>query len=308
MAGAPRIQVAAPSFTPLPYGLLSSLWDQVRNPDDPHWTSGVTWESTCAQGGTTYDECWAVTGTGGAAPAPGSKASTTSITRRGALPFTVYAEIDCSAPGFWDRAQDFVTEALTQSEQWQVENAIWTGQAGGQSVVWPRLAANASFVEPASGITLGLGATVVSGNSAPMDLVEGWGLLEQALADCYDGVGVLHVPRNLLAQAKHSNLIEDEGGRYRSAGGNLVVFGAGYRGTSPSGTATSGQTWIYATGAMFVYRGRPQVIPVTESLNRSNNTVKALAERTYLVGWDCCQLGVNISTGGIVTGAVGAAT
>lgn len=307
MAGAPRLNVAPPSFTPLPYGLLSSLWDQVRRPDDPHWTSGVTWESVCAQGGTTYDECWAVTGTG-AAPAAGTKASTTSITRRGALPFTVYAEIDCSAVGFWDRAQDLVSDALTQSEQWQVENAIWTGQAGGQPVVWPRLASNAPFVEPTSGITLGLGATVVSGNSAAMDLVEGWGLLEQALADCYDGVGVIHAPRNLIAQAVHSNLIEDEGNRYRSAGGNLVVFGAGYRGTSPSGTATSGQTWIYATGAMFVYRGPQQIIPVRASFDRAENTIKQMTERTYLVGWDCCQLGVNISTGGIVTGAVGSAT
>lgn len=307
MAGAPRIQVEPPSFAPLPYGLLTALDDQIRGTSDPHWTSGVTWESVCAQGGTTYDECWAVTGTG-APPPPASKSSTTSITRRGALPFTVYAELDCSAPGFWDRAQDLTIQTLTQSEQWQVENAIWTGMAGGQSVVWPRLASNANNVEASTNITLGLAATVVSGNSSPMDLVEGWGLLEQALADCYDGVGVIHVPRNLLPQAKHSNLIEAEGSRYRSAGGNLVIFGAGYRGTSPAGVAVSGQTWMYATGAMFVYRGPAQIMPIVSALNRSTNTMKAIAERTYLVGWDCCQLGVNISTGGIVTGVVGGAT
>ena len=306
MVGAPRLNVAAPSFAPLPYGLLSSLWDQVRRPDDPHWTSGVTWESVCAQGGTTYDECWAVTGTGQAAGAPSSKASTTSITRRGALPFTVYAEVDCSAPGFWDRAQDFVTDALTQSEQWQVENAIWTGMAGGQPVVHPHLANNTNLADPGNGsITLETAATVVTGGT--LDVVEGLGTLEKALADCYDGVGVIHASRDLIPAMRHSNLIIPDGPRYRTAGGNLIIFGAGYRGTSPAGVAATGQSWMYATGAMFIYRGPVQIVPIQSSFDRAENTVKALAERTYLVGWDCCQLAVNISAGGVASGTAGAA-
>lgn len=306
MAGAPRLNVASPSFAPLPYGLLSSLWDQVRAPDDPHWTSGVTWDSVCAQGGTTYDECWAITGAGGAAPAAATMASTTSITRRGALPFTVFAEIDCSAPGFWDRAQELITDNFTQSEQWQVENAIWTGVAGGQSVVHPHLAANANLDDPANAsIRLETATQVVTGGT--LDIVEGLGTLEKALADCYDGVGVIHAPRDLIPAMRHSNLIIPDGSRYRTAGGNLIIFGAGYRGTSPAGVATTGQSWMYATGAMFLYRGPMQIIPVRDSIDRAKNTVKAMAERTYLVGWDCCQLAVNISTGGIAAGAAGAA-
>lgn len=307
MAGAPRLNVAPPSFAPLPYGLLTTLGDAVRTPDDPHWQSGATWESVCAQGGTTYDECWAVTGTG-AAPPPGSKASTTSITRRGALPFTVYAEIDCSAPGFWDRAQDFASDALTQSEQWQVENAIWTGVAGGQPVVHPHLANSASLVDQRdASIVLETSATVITGGAGPVDIVEGLGLLEKALADCYDGVGVIHATRDILPAMMHSNLLVPDGFRYRTAGGNLVIFGAGYRGTSPAGAAVTGQSWLYATGAMFVYRGPAQIIPIRASLDRAENTIKAMAERNYLVGWDCCQLAVNISTGGVVSGTAGAA-
>lgn len=292
MAG-PRQIVQPPSFTPLPYGLLTTLRNDTRTGDTDRWTGGVTWDSICAQGGTTYDECWSVTGSGAPPPEPGAKASTTEITRRGALPFTVYAEVDCSAPGFWDRAQSFVSDALTQSEQWQVENAIWTGMADGKSVVWPRLAADADHFDP-QGVTLQTAATVVTGG--PYDIVTGLGALEKALADCYDGVGVIHAPRDLLPPMQNATLITREGDRYRTAGGNLIVFGAGYRGTSPAGAATPGESWMYATGAMFIYRGDVQIMPLRSGLDRANNTLKALAERTYLVGWDCCQLAVNIST------------
>jgi len=284
-------------FTPLPYGLLSSLRTDIREPDDPHWQSGITWESICAEGGTTYDECWAVTGTG-SAPAPSEKSPTAAIGRRGALPFTVYSAVDCSAPGFWDRAQELLDDTFTQSEQWQVENAVWSGTAGGQPVVWPRLASNADNVEATTNVTLGTAADVV-GDGTAIDIVTGLGELEKALANCYDGVGVIHAPRNLLAPMANAHLIQldSTGTRYRTVGGNMIVFGAGYSGTGPAGQSTDNETWMYATGAVMIYRGPVQVMPPASGLNRSNNSLTALAERTYLVGWDCCHLAVNISTG-----------
>ena len=291
----PRLNVSPPLFTPLPYGLLTSNLD-IRSPDDPHWQSGITWESICAQGGTTYDECWSVTGSG-SAPPPSSKSPTSSIGRRGALPFTVYAEVDCSAPGFWERAQNFVSDTLTQSEQWQVENALWTGVAGGRPVVWPHLAANTSVTDE-SGVALQSAAVTVSGSATPMDVVEGLGVLERDLANCYDGVGVIHAPRNLIHPLTSARLINAVGGRYYTVSGNLIIFGAGYTGSSPAGVTTVGQSWMYATGALVIYRGPQQIMPLVSALNRSKNTVKALAERSYLIGWDCCHLAVNISTGG----------
>lgn len=302
----PRQYVSAPAFTPLPFGLLSALGPDVRMPRDAHWQSGITYEPICAQGGTTYDECFSVTGTGGAPVPPASKSPTTTIGERGAMPFTVYTEVDCSAVGFWERAAEIVGDAYTQSEQWQVENALWSGVAGGQPVVWPHLAANAQFSD-ANGIILQTAATPVSGLSTPLDIVEGLGALEAALGDCYDGVGVIHAPRNLIAPMSQAQLIVREGPRYRTMGGNIIVFGAGYRGTSPAGASVSGQTWMYATGAMFIYRSSVQVFRGNEIIDRAKNTVKALAERTYLIGWDCCHLAVNISTGGVVVGAVAAA-
>lgn len=303
MPARPRTYVSASAFTPLPFGLLSALRPAIRTPGDQHWQAGISYETVCAQGGTTYDECFAVTGTGGAAPVPPStKAATTAIARRGATAFTVYAELDCTAPGFWERSDQMINEAFTQSEQWQVEHAFWTGLAGGQPTVFPHLASNTTL-EDGAGFTLQTSATPVSGLSGPLDIVEGLGALEAAMADCYDGVGVIHAPRNLIAPMVEARLVERDGDRYVTAGGNIVVFGAGYRGTSPSGASVSGQTWMYGTGAVFIYRSPTYTFNGRDSLDRNENTLKMMVERNYLVGWDCCHFAVNISSGGVVTGA-----
>lgn len=307
----PRTYVAAPSFTPLPYGLLSTLEPDIRRPANNHWQFGVNYEPICAESNTTFGDCFAVSGNGlgivGDAP---RKIATATVARRGATPFTVFSEVDCSAVGFWDRAEEVVGNSFTQSEQWQVEYALWTGLADGQITVFPHLAANTVVVDE-FGITLQTAASPASGVSTPLDIVEGLAQLEAALSDCYDGVGVIHAPRTLIAPMADAHLIVETSNGYRTVGGNIIVFGAGYRGTSPAGILTPGQAWMYATGAMFIYQSRAQVLPVhptrgrgENSYDRANNTVKAIVERTYVIGWDCCHIGVNVSTGGIATGAV----
>ena len=57
-----RQYVPAPSFTPAPYGLLTTLAGRVRTPTEPHWQLGVTYEPLCGAGGTTYERCFTVTG------------------------------------------------------------------------------------------------------------------------------------------------------------------------------------------------------------------------------------------------------
>ena len=144
----PRLNVVAPSFTPLPYGLFSALADVTRNPRTFHWEAGVQWESICASSTTTFDPCVSVTGSAGldVGPAP-DKAETASYEQRGATPFTVLAEIDCSAPGFWDRAGVDINRVFTQAEQWQVERALWTGIAAGVPVVYPHLAEDTAVTD-----------------------------------------------------------------------------------------------------------------------------------------------------------------
>lgn len=283
----PRQYVAAPTFTPLPYGLLTALSTEIRQPSDEHWTGGVTWESICTDTvGLTYDECLVVSGVGGSLPEPPSKSATASFDPRGALPFTVYFEIDCSAPGFYDRVDEAITFATAIAETRAVEQALWTGvSAPNVASVYPHLAADAEVND--ENMTLQTAAVVVSGSG----IVGALGAVEQSLAQCYGGVGVIHAPRGLAPAFADAHLLEREGPRYRTPNGNVIVFGTGYPGTGPDGTGTN---WIYGTGMPFIYRNELTVFQPRESINRETNTVLALAERTYVIGWDCCHVAAQV--------------
>ena len=299
MAG-PRLIVNPPAFTPSPYGLLSVA--QQVTADGPHWQNGITWQSRCLvpMGRLTYDECIAVTGSGGPPPEPSTKTEVLDLVLRGATPFTAYAKFDCALVGM-DEALKIATDALAQSEPWQVERAFWTGLVDGRVLAFPHLAANA-VVQDAQGITLQNATSIVVTGSA-VDAATGLGILEAALADCYNGVGVIHVPVKLLPTLQAWGLVVAQNGKLRTLNGNLVAAGGGYPGTSPSGVApATGEAWMYATGAVFMYRGDVQVpSDRVSSVNRTTNTREMIAERTYVLGWDCCQHAVLVDLGVPIT-------
>lgn len=276
-------------FTPLPYG----LWDTVQHPsvDGPHWQQGITWVERCPTGDTTYDECLSVTGTG-APPEPPAKSANVNQTSRGALPFTVYAEFECSPVGVAE-AEAVASDALDRVEQQQVEAAFWTGSAGGQQVVFPHLAADAEVLDGETVLQL-VASPVITG----ADIAHALGVLEQELADCYAGQGLIHVPRTALPTLAAAYLIVERDGRLYTPAGNLIVVGGGYTGTGPDGSApAAGTTWIYATGAAWGYRSDPYVSRLRDSLDRTSNTIRMLAERTYLLGFECCLLAAHIVLG-----------
>lgn len=276
-------------FTALPYG----LWDTIQHPspDGAHWQNGVTWVERCPTGDTTYDECLSVTGTG-APPEPAAKTANVDQTFRGALPFTVYAEFECSPVGLAE-AESVASDALARVEQQQVEAAFWTGAAAGQPVVFPHLAADTEVVD--GDIVLQPTATAcVTG----ADAVHALGALEDCLGDCYTGQGLIHVPRAVLPTLAAWNLITERDGRLYTPGGNLIVVGGGYTGTGPDGTTPAdGTAWIYATGAAWGYRSDVYVSRLRDSLDRSTNTIRMLAERTYLLGYECCLLAAHLTIG-----------
>ncbi|NUS83659.1 MAG: hypothetical protein HOY75_13165 [Streptomyces sp.] len=277
-------------FTPLSGG----LWDNVQTPapDSVHWQQGVTWLERCPAGDTTYDECLAVTGTG-SPPEPPEKTPNVDQTYRGATPFTVIAEFECTPIGLGD-AQTVAQDALVRIEQHQLENAFWTGLAADQSVVFPHLGADAEVVD---------GEVVLQPVATPVvtgaDVAAALGALERELADCYKGQGLIHVPREALPTLAAWNLARpDDRGRLVTPNGNLIVAGSGYPGTGPDGTApAAGSTWIYATGAAFGYRSNVYFTQVRESLDRTSNTLRMQAERTYLIGFECCLLAAHIALG-----------
>lgn len=298
MAGARQI-IDPPAFTPLPYG----LWDSIQHPtiDNPHWQQGITWIERCPDGATTYDECLTVTGTG-APPAPPAKTSNVDQTLRGATPFTVYAEFDCSPVGLLDAAT-VARDALARIEQVQVERAFFHGTAGGQTTVFPHLAADTEVVD-AQGIVLQpVASPIVTGTD--VDITDGLGRLESALSDCYGGQGFIHVPHRVFPMLAAWNLaIERDGGLYTPAG-NRIVVGSGFDNTAPDGTPAEPRTaWIYATGQVFGYRSDIRFTQARESIDRAENTYKMIAERTYVLGFECCLIATQIALGVISPSAV----
>lgn len=298
MAGA-RLIIDGPDFSGMPYG----LWDSAQHPaaDTPHWMNGVTWQDICLSGPTytTYDDCAAVTGTGGAPPAPANLAANTLRTDRGATPFTVFTEFDASPVGLdaiGDKAH--AETQLARVEAVQAEAAFWTGMAGGVTTVWPHLAANAVLLDGDS-ITLQTAATpLVTGGA---NVTTALGQLEYQLAQCYGGQGYIHVPRSVLPLMTAWKLLDftraDDGVLCTKAG-NRVVVGGGYPGTSPAGSApAAGTSWIYATGAVFGFRSDVVVREMPGTFDRAKNTVKRQAFRTYLFGFECCLIGALVNLG-----------
>jgi hypothetical protein len=294
-------------FTPAPFGLLDTAAELGELP--PHWQQGLTWEPICAEGFTTYARCLVVVESsdvpvGGDVPAdeggpaePPAKEASTFNEIRGATPFAAGVEIDCSPVAGVERIRARATEALTRAEARQVEEAFWTGQAASQQVVWPHLAASTALVEPgAGGAELQPAATVLNGGVAT-DVVSAIGLLESALGDCYDGIGTLHVPRVLVPHMADRSQITVRGGAVTTTLGTKVAAGRGYPGTGPEGQngGDTGVQWIYATGSVFYKRGDIWSPTAVESFDRARNTVRAMAERAYVFGWDCCLLAVPVA-------------
>ncbi len=299
----PRLVIDGPQFTSLPYG----LWDVVQKPPsgDPHWQNGVTWQDRCATGDTLYDECIAVTGVGGSPTAQAAMTPNVTQTNRGATSFAVYAEFDCAAVGLADAAT-VAQQSLEKVEQYQVEKAFWTGVAGktsggvSQVTVFPHLAANATVLDPTDNrITLQSAATVAVTGSGD-DTAWMLGQLEANVAACYHGQAVIHIPTVALPTFAAAMCIrEGANGQLYTPRGNLIVVGDGYPGTGPDGAAApAGSTWIYATGAMFGYRSDVFMPPAApDSFDRIENTYRLIAQRTYVIGFECCLMAARVTLG-----------
>jgi hypothetical protein len=266
---------------------------------DLHWQNGIDFiPEICAEAGTTLDGC----------PSGDTVTKTpivTGVGDLGAQPFTVYSWIRCSPVGFSQaEVEARARNGLTRGEARAVERIFWTGKTTlGALDVYPHLAANTALFE--SGIQLQTAATTITGNV--LDVVEGMGMLEGELALCYGGEGVIHVPRSLLAALSSLGLIRQDGMRLRTMGGmNVAAYSSNNR-RGPDGTTPAGGiTWIYGTGAVDMRRTDIEFTSsYAQSIDRSENSLVLVAERTYVIGWDCCHLAVRVSLGGEITGATG---
>lgn len=300
-----RKTVAAPLVTPESFTLLDYV--QWVDDTDPHWQNGITYPAVCGGASTTYDICVDSPVVTGSNP---TKADTADRIWRGATPFAIYTEIDCSPVGWWDDAENNVNEALRRYEHLEVERTFWTGTVHGDAnIAMPHLAANSVTLDSSDSlITLQTAATVAV--TGTFDVVEGLGILEQQLASCYGAQGLIYVTIPVFDELVNELLVFQRNGLWYTAKGNKVVPGSGFTGTAPDGTAApTGTSWMYATGALMGYRTPPKRVAMRQdSFDRAINTLKLIVERVYVLGWDCCHTAVRVSSGGTVTGTANSAT
>lgn len=297
---APRLYVSSPNWSASPYGLFSVAAPQTSA--DPHWQLGITYEPLCGnEPGVIINPCISPVVSGGS-----TKDTTAERGIRGALPFTVTTWIDCGVVGHYDTVEADTAELLRRHEQRIAEEIFWTGDAPNTTqAIYPHLAADTAVFDGDEQMQLAVTSVVAASGTG---IVQALGALEAELAECYGGQGVIHMTYATAEDALSNFLIQrvpvGPGGKpalQTVAGGNWVVVGSGYPGTSPAGaTPPAGTAWMYATGAVFMYRSdikstsRP-----SEAVVRSINDLTYIAERTYVVAWDCCLIGALVTLSGV---------
>ena len=288
-------------FQTADYGLLTAVnW---LTPTNSRWQNGITYQADCYALDVTFDPC-IVSGMG----TDINKLETWSRSFRGSMPFTTFAEEDCSAPIAYEDGQRQVLTALGHQNQFQLENQLWTGDGRGGMKTYPNLITDGGPIfAPGSNniITLQPDLLAITGNAR--DVVEALGLLEAQMGYCYSGAGVIHVTLEILEQMCANVLVYNRGGKLYTWAGNQVVAGRGYISSRGPTAVTAGTSWMFATSPIFGIQGQPRTFEPRESIDRSVNTMKFIAEQTFILGWTCCLIGILVSTGGVVQGTAGAA-
>lgn len=283
MTAGRRLEVPSPQFTPNRYGLLSVA--QMPAEGDVHWRDGVL---------TIPDSCGAAVAYADPCPTPEdrTKAIPSGTPIAGADPFTIYAGWECSPVGFSQEEIDRRSRAaLLNGEERAVEAVFWSGITENGQDVRPRLAEDADG--SGDGFSYTAAEEVASGTATTPTLA--LAALEAAIGACYGGQPTIHMTRDVATA-----LFIDGGLVRTSAGletglGSRVVAGSGYPGTGPGGSAASGDPWMYATGAVAVYRSEIETVgDFPSSVNRTDNTITRLVERTYAVLWDCCLFAARV--------------
>lgn len=194
-------------------------------------------------------------------------------------PFMVFATLVCPAVGYTPQElEGLVVEKLKSVEQAVVEEIFSTSTFG-----------------QAPGLVAGDGIVTLAGagDTSTQVLSE----LERAM---YCGTGdvdvaygpraVIHIPIPLLNDLKERRIIEFDGTRWRTPMGTTVSAGC-YANNDPDGAAPAdGVFWMYITGQTAIWRtpdSAIQTIPIEGALNRTTNQVLMLAEREYVVAYEC---------------------
>lgn len=295
-----RDWASPPAFTPLPYRLMDAV--DGPHPFTGHQKLGLQFTpDPCSFPIETTTTC--VSGIGA------TKQATGSIPNRGTDAFAVYTWLDCSLVGLGEEKLRQITTAAHQNNvQYVVERVFWTG---GSFVTSQHLAEDVPITETVGGSTVNLQTAASVIVTGAVDVVEGISRLEQAMADCYGGTPMIHVPRGVVPHLAANHQINAKGAKLTTVNGSIVVSGLGYPGTSPAGVVpTAGTTWLYATGSVKMWQSELiwQAHNARELLNRNVNDSVLIVEQWFSLAWDCCHFAIPVSLGGVITGTFNSAT
>jgi hypothetical protein len=193
------------------------------------------------------------------------------------VPFVVYSTILCGSVGFTQAEFNaMAVSRLLSVEQTIVEQVFSSGDVGQA----PSLANNT----PAATI-------IATGGVSAVDVVSE---LENAIycTSQYGPPAYLHMPLAVINELMSQHLLTWDGTRWRTPMGSIVSAGC-YSNLDPAGAAAvDGTFWIYATGQTAIWRSPDSeifVAPVEGTLDRTTNQQLILAEREYVVTFECAS-------------------
>ena len=255
---APSALVIGPARAPIAFGLGSVFtW---RNGD--RFESGITWDALT---------CEPAQGRGGPACAPDVPIGLPKVLTAGpevgeATAFVVWGEYACSPiGGGWNEAQERANAHLAAREEARAERAFYTGDLGNV----PNLSGANGYPAPLD-------------EGAFDEAHEALAAVEQGIAREYGSLGTIHVSIRAASLLLSKGSLVARGGRLFTELGTPVVAGAGYPDLGE----------IVGTGALVGYRSEVFNSSSRQGdlLNRATNDLVAIAERSYVVGFDPCPV------------------
>lgn len=185
-------------------------------------------------------------------------------------PVAIYLEVECTS-----------TQALAGLK----ERAAVSLEAGTSKAVESLLVAgNSSGVGGNANPYLGDGnVDLIAGTYSPR---VGMALLEDFIATHYGARGMIHASPG-AADMLPSILETDDVGTLYTQGGTPVIPGQGYAGAEANGSAPGAhQQYLFASSPVEVRLTDITVTDLVSSLDRSDNSLRFIAERWALVTWD----------------------
>lgn len=189
----------------------------------------------------------------------------------GADPFWVLNRKRCGTVGRTAaQAQAAARAQLETDEQRVAELVLWNG--GGLTLTPTLTGAAATVVTPGGP---GAGAAIAA--------------MESAFYAVHGYHGTIHVNMAAYAAVDYAGIIDSgNGGQLVTTLGSVWSFGSGYDITGPAEVApAAGFVWAFMTPQVTVWRSDVMQVDARQTLDRTLNQWDTVAERVYVIGYDC---------------------